>query len=147
MTTTKAFRPEFRTRDGRKVSFAASYTHDTAAKRRAGLTKAGRPKVATVGAGTIVRRPRRWIPWAVFGANSAAIGGTHAVAELGPVVGGGAAVGVVYVGYKAARWTAGEVAYWSVKLRQIRGRQQVAEEAVPAQRIPADTVAYPDPAR
>ncbi|CAL9534197.1 hypothetical protein SUDANB106_04120 [Streptomyces sp. enrichment culture] len=147
MTTTKAFRPEFRTRDGRKVSFAASYTHDTAAKRRAGLTKAGRPKAATVGAGTIVRRGRRWRPWAVFGANSVIVGGTYAVTELGPVVGGTAVAGAAYVGYKAARWTAGEVAYWSVKLRQIRGRQQVADSPVPAQRIPADTVAYPDPAR
>lgn len=107
MAATKVFRPEFKTRDGRKVSFGANYTHDTKAKRRAGLTTAGRPKVETVGAGTVVRSPRRWLPWAVFGTNSAVLGGTWAVAELGPAV-GGLVVGVaLWAGYRIARWTAG----------------------------------------
>lgn len=105
MAATKVFRPEFKTRDGRKVSFGANYTHDTKAKRRAGLTTAGRPKVETVGAGTVVRSPRRWLPWAVFGTNSAVLGGTWAVAELGPAV-GGLVVGVaLWAGYRIARWT------------------------------------------
>ncbi|MFD4124517.1 hypothetical protein ACFXKK_06185 [Streptomyces globisporus] len=127
MATTKAFRPEFKTRDGKRVSFGASYTHNTAAKRRAGLTKAGRPRVSTVGAGTVVRRPRRWIPWAVLGVNSIAVGGAYAVAELGPVPGGLVVGGGLYVGYKVVRWTAGEVAYFATKLRQIRGGSRPVE--------------------
>ncbi len=150
MSTTKAFRPEFRTRDGKRVSFGASYTHDTKAKRRAGLTKAGRPRVATVGAGTVVRRPRRWIPWAVLGVNSAAVGGAYAVAELGPVPGGLVVGGGLWVGYKVVRWTAGEVAYFSVKLRQIRGGSRPAEAddlsafgLPPGVHIPSDKVNRP----
>ncbi|MFF3710436.1 hypothetical protein [Streptomyces phaeochromogenes] len=151
MGTSKAFRPEFRTRDGKRVSFAAGYTHDTRAKRRAGLTKAGRPRAATVGAGTVVRRPRRWIPWAVFGVNSAALGGYLAVRELGPVVGGLVIGGTLYGGYRVVRWVAGEWAYFAVKRRQIKGGQQTwgDEPAGPTiddiiASAPKDTVDYPD---
>ncbi|WP_200308844.1 hypothetical protein [Streptomyces adelaidensis] len=150
MATTKAFRPEFRTRNGKRVSFGANYTHDTKAKRRAGLTKAGRPKVETMGAGTVLRRPRRWIPWAVLGVNSAAAGGAYAVAELGPVAGGLVVGGGLWVGYKVVRWTAGEVAYFSVKLHQIRGGSRPAglDEASalglpPGTHIPRDKVNDP----
>ncbi|WP_328691540.1 hypothetical protein OHA74_21630 [Streptomyces phaeochromogenes] len=152
MGTSKAFRPEFRTRDGKRVSFSAGYTHDTRAKRRAGLTKAGRPRVATVGAGTVVRRPRRWIPWAVFGVNSAALGGYLVVTKLGPVVGGIVIGAAIFVLYRAARWTMGEVAHWSVKSRQIRGGSHAVAEGPSGPTIddiianaPRDTVDYPDP--
>jgi hypothetical protein len=150
MPTAKAFRPEFKTRDGRKVSFGANYTHDTKAKRAAGLTKAGRPKVEAVGAGTVVRRPRRWLPWAVFGVNSAVLGGTWAVAELGPAGGGLVVGGTLWAGYRVARWTAGEWAYFATKSRQIKGGQQAgtvaefASESLPPQaRVPGDTVSRP----
>lgn len=147
MATTKAFRPEFKTRDGKRVSFGASYTHNTTAKRKAGLTKAGRPRVATVGAGTVVRRPRRWMPWAVLGVNSAAVGGAYAVAELGPVGGGLVVGGGLWAGYRVVRWTAGEVAYFATKARQIKGgsRPVEAEEPgpfglPPGTRVPSDKV-------
>jgi hypothetical protein len=147
VSTAKAFRPEFRTRTGKRVSFGANYTHNTAAKRRAGLTKAGRPRVETVGAGTVVRRPRRWIPWAVLGVNSAAVGGAYAVYELGPIGGGLVVGGGLYVGYRVVRWTAGEVAYFATKARQIRGGSrptEVDELAAlglpPGVRVPSDKV-------
>ncbi|WEH15015.1 hypothetical protein [Streptomyces sp. VNUA24] len=148
MATAKAFRPEFKTRNGKHVSFGANYTHNTAAKRRAGLTKAGRPKVETVGAGTVVRRPRRWIPWAVFGVNSVVIGGAWIVAELGPVVGGLVVGGTLWVGYRVVRWTAGEVAYFATKARQISGGQRADASEVydlpPGVRVPGDKVSRPD---
>ncbi|MFI2634742.1 hypothetical protein ACH5A2_30820 [Streptomyces collinus] len=152
MSTAKVFKPEFRTRTGKRVSFGANYTHNTAAKRRAGLTKAGRPRGSTVGAGTIVRRPRRWIPWAVFGVNSAAVGGTYAIYELGPVAGGLVVGGGLWAGYRVARWTAGEVAYFATKARQIRGgsRPSEADELAalgfpPDIKVPSDRVSRPDP--
>ncbi|MFI1184774.1 hypothetical protein [Streptomyces californicus] len=143
MAAAKTFKPEFRTRTGKRVSFGADYTHNTAAKRRAGRTKNGLPRVQAVGAGTVVRRPRRWVPWAVFGVNSAALGGYFAIHELGPVPGGLVIAGGLYVAYKVARWTVGEVAHWSVKARQIRGRDEVAafaSDGLPTARVPADTV-------
>ncbi|MGW7196841.1 hypothetical protein [Streptomyces chryseus] len=150
MATTKAFRPEFKTRDGKRVSFGASYTHNTTAKRKAGLTKAGRPRVSTVGAGTVVRRPRRWIPWAVLGVNSAVVGGAVAVHELGPVPGGLVVGGGLYVGYKVVRWTAGEVAYFATKVRQIKGGSRPVEAGElgpfglpPGTHIPSDKVSRP----
>lgn len=150
MATAKAFRPEFKTRDGKRVSFGANYTHDTKAKRRAGLTKAGRPRVATVGAGTVVRRPRRWVPWAVLGVNSVVVGGAYAVHELGPVPGGLVVGAGLWVGYRVVRWTAGEWAYFASKARQIRGGHRPAEVdevsawgLEPGERIPADTVSRP----
>ncbi|AGK80456.1 hypothetical protein ACFYT5_13990 [Streptomyces anulatus] len=150
MATAKTFKPEFRTRTGKRVSFGADYTHNTAAKRRAGRTKNGLPRISAVGAGTVVRRPRRWIPWAVLGVNSAAVGGAYAVSELGPVPGGLVIAGGLYVAYKVARWTVGEVAHWSVKARQIRGRDDVAafaSDGLPTARVPADTVNHPDARR
>lgn len=143
MTTHKTFRPEFRTRTGKRVSFGANYTHDTTAKRRAGFTKNGRSRGSAVGAGTVVRRPRRWIPWAVFGVNSAAAGGAYAVHELGPVPGALVVGGGLYFAYRVARWTVGEVAHWSVKSRQIKGGGQVAvfaSNGLPIPQAPADTV-------
>ncbi|MFH9195924.1 hypothetical protein ACH4KT_00610 [Streptomyces anulatus] len=150
MATAKTFKPEFRTRTGKRVSFGANYTHDTAAKRRAGLTKNGLPRISAVGAGTVVRRPRRWVPWAVLGVNSAVLGGYFAIHELGPVPGGLVIAGGLYVAYKVARWTVGEVAHWSVKARQIKGRDQVAvlaSDGLPTPRVPADTVSQPDARR
>ncbi|MFJ6308236.1 hypothetical protein [Streptomyces althioticus] len=151
MPATKAFRPEFKTRDGKRVSFGANYTHDTKAKRRAGLTKAGRPRVETVGAGTDVRRPRRWLPWAVLGVNSMAAGGAYAVHELGPLPGGLVVGAGVWAGYRVVRWTAGEVAYFATKTRQIRGGSRPAELAdasalglPPGVRVPRDTVSRPE---
>ncbi|MFD9118851.1 hypothetical protein [Streptomyces bottropensis] len=82
--------------------------------------------------------------------NSAVLGGAYAVAELGPVVGGLVVGGGAWAGYKVVRWTAGEVAYFSVKLRQIRGgsRPVEAEELgpfglPPGTRIPSDKVSRP----
>lgn len=57
--------------------------------------------------------------------------------------GGLVLAGGLYVAYKVARWTVGEVAHWSVKARQIRGRDEVAafaSDGLPTPRVPADTV-------
>ena len=146
MATAKPFRPEFRRRDGKRVSFNASYTHDTEAKRRAGLTKAGRPRIQTAR----IRRPRRWVPWAVLGANSLVLGGVWVVSELGPVACGAVLAGAAFVLYRVARWTVGEVAHWAVKSRQIRGGSHHIEhdEATalglpPGTQIPSDKVNDP----
>ncbi|MFF0395045.1 hypothetical protein ACFYSJ_04525 [Streptomyces sp. NPDC005248] len=86
--------------------------------------------------------------------NSAAAGGVYAVHELGPLPGSLVVGAGLYGGYKVARWTVGEVAHWSVKARQIRGRDQVgqvdtfASDGLPTTgRVPADTVNYPDSQR
>ncbi|MGP2442768.1 hypothetical protein [Streptomyces sp. JW3] len=67
------------------------------------------------------------MPWAVLGVNSVAAGGAYAVHELGPVAGGLVIGGGLWVRYRVVRWTAGEVAYFSVKLCQIRGGSRPAE--------------------
>ncbi|KOU97417.1 hypothetical protein ADK91_32825 [Streptomyces sp. XY511] len=139
------FRPEFKTRAGKKVSFGANYTHNTTAKRRAGLTKAGRPRALAGAPVAPVRRFRFWTsPW-LFAANTLALGGAYLYERFGPVLGSFALASALYVGYKAARWVVGEVAHWSVKTRQIRGGGQVAHASdglPPAVRIPADSVNY-----
>ncbi|PWK67188.1 hypothetical protein BCL76_10993 [Streptomyces sp. CG 926] len=143
----KIFRPEFKTRDGKKVSFGANYTHNTKAKRRAGLTKAGRPRLLT-GAPEAPARPFRfWTsPW-LFCANTVACGGAYAYARFGPVLGSLALAGGLYVVYRVARWVVGEAAHWSVKTRQIRGgavARSAGEGLLPVAQIPADTVNYGD---
>ncbi|GHD56007.1 hypothetical protein ACFQL8_17155 [Streptomyces goshikiensis] len=146
----KIFRPEFKTRDGKKVSFGANYTHNTKAKRRAGLTKAGRPRPVAGAPGATARPFRFWSsPWLTAGC-TVACGGAYAYARLGPVLGSMALAAGLYVGYRVARWVVGEVAHWRVKARQIRGGQvaQFASEAPPpAVHIPAETVNYGDHGR
>ncbi|WP_060176893.1 hypothetical protein [Streptomyces sp. IMTB 1903] len=142
----KLFRPEFKTRSGKKVSFGANYTHNTKAKRRAGLTKAGRPRLAA-GAPAAPARPFRFwsSPW-LTAACTVALGGVYVYTRFGPVLGSLALAVALYVGYRVARWVVGEVAHWSVKLRQVRGGQvaQFASDGLPpAVRIPGDTVNHP----
>ncbi|MFC7825620.1 hypothetical protein [Streptomyces sp. NPDC057375] len=76
--------------------------------------------------------------------NSAALGGAYAVYELGPVLGGLVVGGALYVGYKVVRWTAGEVAYFATKARQIQGGSRAAElgplDLAPGVHVPGETV-------
>ncbi|MER7509980.1 hypothetical protein ABTX82_16765 [Streptomyces lavendulae] len=143
----KIFRPEFKTRDGKKISFGANYTHNTTAKRRAGLTKAGRPRPLAGAPEATASRFRLWSsPW-LTGACAATLGGVYVYTRFGPVLGSLALASALYVGYRVARWVVGEVAHWSVKLRQIRGGGSVASFASdglpPGIRIPAETVHDP----
>ncbi|MFI9117885.1 hypothetical protein ACIGW0_00500 [Streptomyces bikiniensis] len=108
MTPSKKFQPTFKTRDGKTVAFSASVTNDVAAKKRAGLTKAGfvpaprtAPAPALADEIRAVERPaRRGIPaapTALFVLNAVATGWAYATHELGVLAGTLASYLVLYL--------------------------------------------------
>ncbi|MES9806111.1 hypothetical protein [Streptomyces cinereoruber] len=103
MTPSKKFQPTFNTRDGKTVAFSASVTNDVAAKKRAGLTKAGfvpAPRTAPAPVLADERPARRGIPaapTALFVLNVVATGWAYATHELGMLAGTLASYLVLYL--------------------------------------------------
>ncbi|MEU3599534.1 hypothetical protein ABZ714_12530 [Streptomyces sp. NPDC006798] len=92
---TKNFKPTFRTATGRVVSFESATTNDVAAKKRAGLSKAGIPKPPKLVPPPALAEPERHendgipaVPTALFLLNVLATGWAYASHELGGAVPG-----------------------------------------------------------
>ncbi|MBB0243002.1 hypothetical protein FNQ90_02480 [Streptomyces alkaliphilus] len=143
-TGTKPFKVQIKTRDGRTKQFKAAHTHDTKAKRRAGLTSAGKPQQTVPKTG----RNRWWArPRVVVVGNSLTLvtaGVITVYTKYGPV----ACVVVLVV----ASWGVCKVFPVIVRalemaararsaVRRIKGR---GEDSVPGQlagvRVPSDRV-------
>ncbi|MFC7790966.1 hypothetical protein [Streptomyces cinereoruber] len=99
---TKNFRPTFKTGTGRIVSFESATTNDVAAKRAAGLSKAGIPTAPRLAPPPVLAEPersaRRGIPaapTALFVLNAVATGWAYATHRLGGLVPGSLATALV----------------------------------------------------
>ncbi|MFD7570695.1 hypothetical protein ACFV6U_09230 [Streptomyces sp. NPDC059810] len=105
MTPPKNFKPTFRTGTGRLVSFESATTNDVAAKKRAGLSKAGVPTTPRLAPPPVLAEPERHenngipaAPVAILTLELLAVGWAYASHRLGgPVPGSLASALVLYL--------------------------------------------------